>query len=310
MARLRTREAFKQYVLHKLGYPLLDLVLQTQVVDECGNPAITGTTGTFTEALTGGAVLSLSGKSCDCPAFVTTVMTQLDLAVDDALDYFGRQGSGIGNETALLLLELHANRMVYAVPECIIAVDQPMNRGIRYNPTLGGQPFDGEESAAGANGLFSFEGTIGATGVSTYMTHGRDFDLLTMEVASEYMAMVDLRYSLKYQIDFNELEKQVIVYPTPSTTDEGRILAFECSRIVHDEFLFSNLWVQRYAVALTKLQIGTNLSMYTGFSLPGGGEFNASFYYDTGETERERLEEELMNGKYGTPTNGSVMLIG
>lgn len=309
MARLRTREAFRQYVLHKLGYPLLDLVLQTVDQDECGSPASTGTSGTYSSSITGdGAVMALGGRQCQ--DFVATAMNQLDIGIDDALDYFGRQGSGVGNESALLLLKLQAGRMVYTVPDCIIAVDQPINKGMGQNLRTGGEEFDAEEAAEGANGLFSFEQGVGGIGIASYMSDGQNSDLLTREIASEYMAMVDLRYSLKFQLDFGEMEHQVVIYPTPDAGDNGQILAIPASRIVHDEYLFSNIWVQRYATALVKMQIGTNMSMYTGISFPGGGEFNASFYYDTGETERERLEEELMNGKWGTIPPGSLMLLG
>jgi hypothetical protein len=310
MARLRSKEAFRQYVLHKLGYPLLDLILQTELGDDCASPGITGTEGSETVAITAAdpdGVLAIGGSGCQ--EFAESTMTQLDLACDDALDYFGKKGTAIGNEKALLLIQLEKNRMVYTVPSCIIAVEQPLNQGVSRNIATGGEPFDSEETGAGANGLFSLENTIGL-GINTYLSDGSSSNLLTYEIASQYIALIDLRYSLKYEIDFSETEKQVVIYPTPSAGEAGRVIAFRCSRIVQDENLFSELWVQRYAVALLKEQIGTNMSMYTGFQLPGGGEFNASWYYDTGKEEKERLEEELRMGNWGTETAGGIFLTG
>lgn len=309
MARLRSKTAFRQYILHKLGYPLLDLVLQTDEGDDCASPGITATPDdSIAKPLTGGAELKIGGR--ECQEFADTTMTQLDIACDDALDYYGRQASGVGNEKALLLLELKPNQMVYGVPECVVAIEQPLNQGIGRNIATGGEEFDGEETGAGANGLFSFENTIGGIGVNSYLIDGSGYNLLTYEIASQYIALVDLRYSIKFEVDFSEMEHQLVIYPTPSSGDNGRVIAFRCSRIVHDEFLFSNIWVQRYAVALTKMQIGVNMSMYTGFQLPGGGEFNASFYYDNGKEERDKLEEELMTGKWGNQTAGGLMITG
>jgi hypothetical protein len=312
MARLRTKEAFRQYILHKLGSPLLDLVLQIDETDDCASPGTSGTgiTGTESPAITASpeAILKISGNGCQ--EFAESTMIQLDLACDDALDYYGKLASGVGNEKALLLVQLKANQMVYSVPSCIIAIEQPMNQGTSRNITTGGEDFDSEESSAGANGLFSFENTIGGVGINTYMTDGSGYNLLTYEIAAQYIALVDLRYSIKFEVDFSETEKQVVVYPTPSGKDNNRVIAFRCSRIVQDEYLFSDIWVQRYAVALAKMQIGMNMSMYTGFQLPGGGEFNASFYYDNGKEERDKLEEELMTGKWGNQVAGSIMFTG
>ena len=51
MARIQDRISFREYVLKKLGAPLVNLPIQTSVIDECGSTGTTGTTGTTIRAI-------------------------------------------------------------------------------------------------------------------------------------------------------------------------------------------------------------------------------------------------------------------
>jgi len=305
MARIDSRETFKLYVLRKLGAPLLNLILQTQIIDSC-SPATTGTTGTTgtTAAPVGETLTNISSggwANCSNPLAEST-MTQLDIAIDDALDYFQNFASDLGNERALLYVVLEQSRTVYDVPPCVVTIDQPMNSGTSYR-------FDKEESGE-AVGLFSLQSQFGPRGVFSYLGAGSYDNLLTYEIAYQYNQLVDLRYSRKLHIDFHELEKKIFITPTPGSGDNGKVLAFMCNIRTPDIHCYNHIWVQRYAVALTMVQIGRNLSMYSGMSLPGGGEFNSAFYWDMGREEKELLEEELTSGKYGNSAQGGFFFTG
>jgi hypothetical protein len=294
---------------------LLDLVLQTEEIDECATTATTGTTGTSGTATSGTSGTSGtpvvetvtyettgSRTTPTCQNLGRSVCTQLDLAIDDALDYFQNFASDLGNEKAILYIVLNEGQMYYDVPSCIVAMEQPMRKGNSF-------VFDAEE-ATEAVGLFSLQSQFGPRGVFSYLGSGSNDTLLTYDIAQQYNQLVDLRYTIKFQVDFYELEKKIFVVPTPDKKDTNRILPMFCSIRVPDEKCYNHLWVQRYAVALTMEQIGRNLSMYSGVQLPGGGDFNSSFYWDMGTQEKEKLEEELMNGKYGNPPAGSILMTG
>jgi hypothetical protein len=297
MARIENRLQFKQYVLTKLGAPILDLVLQTQTVDECGSSALTGTTGSSGTATTG-----TSGLSEGCALFANSVMTQLDLAVDDALDYFHQMASELGNERAMLYITLQAHQQYYDIPECVVSIDQDLGRGSTFR-------FDQEESGE-AVGLFSLQSQFGPRGVFSYLGAGSEDNLLTYDIAQQYNSLVNLRYTTKYITDFMPLQHKALITPTPSDTDNNRKLLFYVNVKAPDEKCFNNIFVQRYAVALAMVQIGRNLSMYTGMQLPGGGDFNSMFYWDNGKELQEKLEEELANGKYGNPPVGGLFFTG
>ena len=315
MARIENREQFRCYVLTKLGEPLLDLVLQKDALDECDTAGTTGTTGTSGTQSTGTtgtsgtqttATTGTTGTSGvtdpRCQSFTKSLCTQLDLAIDDALDYFQNYASGLGNEKAVLYINLEEGKSYYDVPPCVMSIEQPLNKGATF-------AMDSEEAEEGV-GLFSLQSQFGPRGVFSYLGAGTNDTLLTYEVARQYNQLVDLRYTIKFQTEFLELENKMLVFPTPSKKDNNKVMAMLCSIKTPDDKSFNHLWVQRYAVALTMEQIGRNLSMYSGMQLPGGGDFNSSFYWDMGRQDKDKLEEELISGKYGNEVAGGIMITG
>jgi hypothetical protein len=292
MARIANRTQFKKYVLSKLGQPILDLPIQISEIDECATTSSTGASGT--PGTSGTNVTAVTGMTGDpqCQAFAASVSTQLDHAIDDALDYFQEFASDLGNEKAVLYIPLEHGKKYYDVPPCVVAIEQPMNHGASY-------AMDREESTQ-AVGLFSLQSQFGPRGVFSYLGAGSSDTLLTYDIAMQYNALVDLRYTIKFQIEFNELSKKILIFPNPRETDTGRVLALMCSIKVTDEKCFNSLW----------LQIGRNLSMYTGLQILGGGAFNADFYWGMGREDKNKLEEELRNGAYGNAISASIFLQG
>ena len=64
--------------------------------------------------------------------------------------------------------------------------------------------------------------------------------------------------------------------------------------------MWSDRWLQRYASQLIKRQWGSNVSKFTGMSLPGGTAFNGDKIYDDAEKEIELLEQEMIHS-YSIP---------
>ena len=287
MARIRNREDFKSSILLRMGEPVVSLVIQQFGSLDCAVTATTGTSGTQTTAVTG---------SSGCQQVVSTVMNQLDLVIDDALDYFKTASTGASNEEDILLIELQAGKSVYQVCDDVLAVNQPM-LGSHGSSGLG-LSFDAEEDQS-AVGLFSFQSQFGSTGMYGHINGGASDNLLTTEIALQYASLVQMRYQKKWEIQFNDYSKEILVFPTPKEDDQGRVIAMVTTREVSDEKCFRDIWLQEFAVALLSIQIGRNLSAYISFQLPGGGEFNSSFFYDNGIAERDRLKEELLLGNYG-----------
>ena len=64
--------------------------------------------------------------------------------------------------------------------------------------------------------------------------------------------------------------------------------------------VWNDWWLQRYATQLIKKQWGTNLTKFTGMSLPGGVQFNGEKIYNDAHEDIEKLEAEMINS-YSLP---------
>lgn len=77
---------------------------------------------------------------------------------------------------------------------------------------------------------------------------------------------------------------------------EGQFLIVECHGVIDPEVytdIWSDRWLQNYCTALIKEQWGTNLTKFTGLSLPGNVQFNGERILSDAKNEIEKYEEEL-----------------
>ena len=315
MARVKDRNSFKCTLLYRLGEPLINLIVQKKGTIEnavysrvdCGN-SIASTLPT----LTAGPCNTCHSPDASNPIteIVATTINQLDIVVDDALDYFKANASSLGTEKDIMLLQLQQGIVSYKLCDDILSVNQPMAAGSISNAGLGFQ-FDAEETNA-AVGLFSWQSQFGSRGIYGHLGGGTYDNLLTTEIALEYVSLVEMRYQVKFETNFNTLRKVINIYPTPKAVDHGRIIAFEVERMVGDDVCFQNLWLQEYATALLCRQVSANMSKYDGFQLVGGGVLNSMYYDNRAREDLERLREEMRLGSGSiaiTPASG-VFLTG
>lgn len=294
MAKIRNRDDFKTSILLRMGEPVVNLVVQQYGTVDCAVTSTTGSSGSPTQET------SVTGAS-GCPQIVSSVMNQLDLVVDDALDYFRNASSGASNEEDILLIELQKGKSVYSVCDDVLAVRQPLMESFGGL----GSNFDVEEAGA-AMGLFSMQNSLGGSRGIYGHSEGSYDVLLTTEIALEYASLVQMRYQKKYETQFQEYSKEIIVYPTPRESDHKKVIACIVTREVPDEKCFRDLWLQRYATALLSRAVAVNTSMYDGVVLPGGISYNSQFYDNFAESQIEKLEDDLMSGKYGNSDATSV----
>jgi len=67
------------------------------------------------------------------------------------------------------------------------------------------------------------------------------------------------------------------------------------------EHLYDDFFVRQYALALAMMQVGRTLQLYKGQKFVGGVELNGDFYYNEGKTQRDDLQKDLTDNKYGDP---------
>lgn len=133
------------------------------------------------------------------------------------------------------------------------------------------------------------EGTRGAGGGA---------DIISYELALEYLEMLRQRYTVKLDAQFLEQSRKVRLIPPP--VGEGVVILPVWAR-VQDSDLYDNMWIKRYALALSKIYIAYNVKKYDGNMFPGGAKVDGDFYLSEGKEEIEKLEEEIGSNKYNYP---------
>jgi hypothetical protein len=122
-------------------------------------------------------------------------------------------------------------------------------------------------------------------------------DIITYELGMQYMEMLNTKYRVSVDVQFKEAERKIRISPP---TSQGGCFVIGVWARVEDEYLYDNLWIKRYTLALCKKQIGQNLKKYKGLKLPGG-EIDGDFYYNEGKEEIKDLEESVRKNEWGEP---------
>ena len=151
----------------------------------------------------------------------------------------------------------------------------------------------------GINTLFTLEQAMAQQIYSSYMIGNFGFDLVSWEVLKGF---IDTRNKVLAMIPdwFFDPRTQIlklIPEPMPTHTYMG-VVGCYIERPVKD--LIRERWVQKYALALTKIGIARTREKFNGTNLFGGGSVNATSLLSEGISEKEKLEQELMNSYQDT----------
>ena len=90
-----------------------------------------------------------------------------------------------------------------------------------------------------------------------------------------------------------------------NAVDIGDWIIVQCHKKINGATyteIYNDIFLKKYTTALFKKQWGQNLIKFEGMQLPGGATLNGRQIYDDGNTELERLDEELQL-KYQSPDN-------
>ena len=152
--------------------------------------------------------------------------------------------------------------------------------------------FKGEDT--GINTLFTLEQAMSQQIYSSYMVGNFGFDLVTWEVLKGFIDTRNKVLAMKEQVIFDPRSQlmRLIPEPRPAHTYFG-VVGCYVERPIKD--LIRERWVQKYALATTKITIARAREKYQGTNLFGGGSVNAASLLSEGINEKEKLEQELMN---------------
>jgi hypothetical protein len=146
----------------------------------------------------------------------------------------------------------------------------------------------------GINTLFTLEQAMASQIYSSYMIGNFGFDLITWEVLKGFIDTRNKVLAMQDQFRFDPRTQLLRIIPEPRDTHTYLgVVGCYVERPIKD--VIKERWVQKYALALTKIGIARTREKFMGTSMFGGGQINSAALLAEGLKEKETLEQELMN---------------
>ena len=127
--------------------------------------------------------------------------------------------------------------------------------------------------------------------------------LVPYYMVMEHLALMNELLVGKQPIRYSRHKDRLHVDMDWNTVAVGEFLLVEAYEVIDPETwtdAYNDRWLQNYATTLIKEQWGSNLTKFTGMSLPGGVQFNGEKIYDDAVAERRKLEDEMISS-YSLP---------
>jgi hypothetical protein len=149
-----------------------------------------------------------------------------------------------------------------------------------------------EGNNSGVNTLFTIEHTIAQQAYFGHLLGNVGYDLVTWHTLKNWIDVREKILGLMPYLRFDPDTQILKIIPEPSNTVYYGLIGCKLQKPL--KHLVSQLWVYRYALALSKITIGHVRGKYTGTNLFGGQTVNASDLMRQGEKEKDELEKEIM----------------
>lgn len=323
MATITSRQELKDYCLRRLGYPVIEINVDDDQVEDRVQDAIDfwneyhfdGTERVYLKAQVEASVLKLStifasqftvgevitGSTSGATAEVYAVKSSNELKIRKVSKAFSNSetitGSISGFSTTLHGTTAYTEK----------------------SWTSGG--FDVSDAVTGVVRVFPVGDSSGSSRASTnifdvvYQFRLNDmYNLLSSDViyynqVKMHLQMLDDMFSGSRTIRFNRKQDKIYldVNMDDIFVDEDYVI-FEVYRALDPEVwteVYNDMFLRRYATSLIKRQWGENMKKFEGMQLPGGVTLNGQKIFEEALAEISELERE-MQSRYELPVDFMV----
>ena len=270
MAQPTTRTEFKEYVLRRLGAPVLDVNLASEQCEDLIDDALQyfyerhfdGVQQCYLKyQITDDDVLRGKarppGVSGESQTGITTTTVTQDMPTKGSTDF-----------------SWYENSNYIPIPNHVIGI----NKIFQY---------DNAQSISVSN-MFSFKYQLFLNDIYYW----GQTDLLSYSMTMSYLETMNFLLNTHKQIRFNQRQDRLYLDVDWSDIKAKDYIIIDCWRTV-DPSDFPRVWndsfLKPYATALFKKQWGQNLIKFQGVKLPGGIEFNGRQLYDDGQREIDEI---------------------
>ncbi len=274
MAKPTTRQEHIDYCLRKLGYPVLEINVDDDQIDDLVDDALQ----LFNERHFDGVermylkyqltqddidrgTATINADSTNTAGIVTTSATSTSI-------------SGYGTTVS----NWYENTNFLQVPDSVIGV----NKIFKF------------DTSSISGGMFSIKYQLFLNDLYRF----NSIELLQYSMVKTYLEDIDFLLTTDKQVRFNKSQDRLYLDIDWGTETAGNFLVLDCWRIL-DPTNFTGVWnnifLKQYTTALIKRQWGQNLMKFKGVKLPGGLELNGREIYEDAQRDLEVVMERLKN---------------
>jgi len=273
MAKPQSRGQLINFGLRKLGYPVLEINLDTDQIHD----ALDDTIQLYQERHYNGIERM----------YLKYKITQEDLDRGRAK---GTDGVGIvttsgisTNSAGTVSSNFYESSNFISVPDHVIGV----NKIFKF------------DTSSISGGMFSIKYQLFLNDLYYF----NSVELLQYAMTKTYLEDIDFLLTTDKQIRFNQRQDRLYLDIDWGSQSLDTFIVIDCFRALDPEEykqVYNDPFVKRYFVALMKKQWGMNLIKFRGTKLPGGIELNGREIYDDGVRELEALTSRMQQD-YETP---------
>ena len=139
------------------------------------------------------------------------------------------------------------------------------------------------------------------------------YTLTSQSMVPYYMAMQHIQFLEemlvgKQPIRYNRHKNRLHIDMDWDKVPTGNYVIVEAYEVVDPATytdVWADRWLQNYTTAKIKYQWGSNLTKFTGMTLPGGIQFNGEKIMDDAAAEIAKMEDEMINS-YSLPVSDMI----
>ena len=265
MAKRNSRGQLINFGLRKLGYPVLEINLDTDQIHD----ALDDTIQLYNERHYNGIERM----------YLKYKITQEDIDRGSAK---GTDGVGIVTTTGISTSNVTVQSNFYetsnflSIPEHVLGIHKVFK-------------FD---TSSISGGMFSIKYQLFLNDLYYF----NSVNLLQYAMTKSYLEDIDFLLTTEKQVRFNQRQDRLYLDIDWGAQQVGDFIVIDCLRALDPEEyrqVYNDPFVKRYFVALMKKQWGMNLIKFRGTKLPGGIELNGREIYDDGVRELEELRNRM-----------------
>ena len=269
MAQPSTRQELIDYCKRKLGYPVLEINVADEQIDDLVDDAVQF----FQERHFDGVsqvYLKYQITQDDINRGRAPNETTVGIATTSAT------ANIVGTATTFNYKE---NSNFLQVPPSIIGIQKIYH-------------FDGSNTTT--NNMFSVKYQLFLNDIYYWGST----EILTYAMLKTYLEDINFLLTTQKQIRFNQRMDRLYLDIDWSSVSPGDYLVIDCYRAL-DPNDYARVWndsfLKPYLTALIKRQWGQNMMKFTGVKLPGGVELNGRQMYEDGQRDIDVIMEKMSN---------------